>query len=154
MVHTDVEIPKNFLSISRYPRPLLKTLRKCPSLEGFQNKSFEKINASRSALELCQTIMIQLFTTMVKGFQLLSIFAIYITHHIASNTSIVSHCKKGSLFRFFWSLFCRIPTDYGNLLHKSSCLVGMREDTEQKHGQSLRSVCFCHLKVGNSCPFD
>ena len=98
MVHIDVEIPNNFLSVSRYPRPLLKTVKKCPGLEGFQTKSFEKINASRSALELCQTIMIQLFTTMVKGFQLLSIFAIYITHHIASNTSIVSHCKKGSLF--------------------------------------------------------
>ena len=75
MVHTDVKIPKNFLSISRYPRPLLKTLRKCPGLEGFQNKSFEKINASRSALELYQKIKIELFTTIVKGFQMLLIFA-------------------------------------------------------------------------------
>ena len=66
VVHIDVEIPNNFLSVSRYPRPLLKTVKKCPGLEGFQTKSFEKINASRSALELCQTIKIELFTTVVK----------------------------------------------------------------------------------------
>ena len=46
---------------------------------------------------------------------------------------ITDHCaKNANIWRFFWSVFSRIWTKYGYLLHKSPHLVRIRENTDQK----------------------
>ena len=53
---------------------------------------------------------------------------------------ITDHCAKNAkIWRFFWSVFSRIRTKYGYLLHKSPHLVRIRENTDQK---KLRFLTF------------
>ena len=40
--------------------------------------------------------------------------------------------EKCSYSEFFWSVFSRIRTEYGEILRISSYLIRMRENTEQK----------------------
>ena len=42
------------------------------------------------------------------------------------------HCVKCPYSEFFWSLFSRIRTEYGDLLRKSPYLVRMQENKDQK----------------------
>ena len=43
--------------------------------------------------------------------------------------------KKCPYSELFWSVFSRIPTEYGNLLHESPNSVQMLENTDQKYSQ-------------------
>ena len=43
--------------------------------------------------------------------------------------------KKCPYSELFWSVFSRIPTEYGNLLHESPNSVQMLEITDQKYSQ-------------------
>ena len=45
----------------------------------------------------------------------------------------LSHCVKSvHILSFFWSVFSRIRTEYGDLLRKFSYSAQMRENTRQK----------------------
>ena len=42
-------------------------------------------------------------------------------------------CEKSIKIKsFFWSIFCRIWTEYGDLLNKSPYSIQIRENTDQK----------------------
>ena len=44
-----------------------------------------------------------------------------------------THCVKSVQIRsYFWSVFSRIRTEYGDILHISPYSVRMRENTDQK----------------------
>ena len=44
----------------------------------------------------------------------------------------LGHCEKCPDTEFFWSVFFRIWTKYGDLLYKSPNSVRIRENTDQK----------------------
>ena len=53
----------------------------------------------------------------------------------------------------FWSVFSRIPTEYGEILLISPYSVRMRRNTDQnnsEHGHFLRSVVHSCLRYGNN----
>ena len=49
------------------------------------------------------------------------------------NEPLPAHCMKSVQIRsFFWSLFSRIRTKYGDLLRKYPYSIGIRENTDHK----------------------
>ena len=52
---------------------------------------------------------------------------------ILSNSMKRSLCEKFPNTEFFWSVFSRIWTEYGDVWNKSPCSVRMRENTDQKN---------------------
>ena len=56
---------------------------------------------------------------------------------------IMHYVKSVQIRSFFWSVFSRIRTEYGEILHISLYSVQMRENTDQnnsKYGHFLRSA--------------
>ena len=67
--------------------------------------------------------------------QTLEIFALnsHDNHDPHSDISELNHCvKSGQIQSFFWSVFSRIRTEYGEILSISLYSVRMRENTDQK----------------------
>ena len=50
-------------------------------------------------------------------------------------------CEKGPYSKFFWSVFSRIRTEYGEILSISPYLVRMRENTNQKNSEYEHISC-------------
>ena len=61
------------------------------------------------------------------------------------------HCVKSVQIRsFFWSVFSRILTEYGEILRISACSVRMQENTDQKNyvfGHISHSATFHKIEI-------
>ena len=58
--------------------------------------------------------------------------------------------KKCPYSELFWSVFSRIPTEYGKILRISPYSVRMRENTDQnnsEYGHFLHSISNCFLLI-------
>ena len=83
-------------------------------------------------------------------------FRVYYYNFFYSNDSPQHHCVKCPYSEFFWSVFSRNRTEYGEILRISPYLVQMPENTGQKsseYGHFLRSAfyIFSEAKLGVDC---
>ena len=135
----------------------MEILRK-DSITGFRVASDEYSEPSR-------TSKLELFSKIVNGWKPLTIFAEsfildvrlgseYVSEHYAFSfffffwkieSRFSTLCEKCPYVEFFWFVFSRSRTEYGDILSISPYSVQMRENTDQKnseYGHFSRSARF------------
>ena len=97
-------------------------------------KGREGIVKSNSLLKFCQTCCIfnrkKLSLHCFQDFLFKMLFYIYLSHFFQQGQGSLR--EKCPYSEFFWPVFSRIRTEYGELLCISLYSVRMREDTDQK----------------------
>ena len=78
-------------------------------------------------------------------------------HKIFNVCLIILHCVKSiQMWSFFWSVFSRIRTEYGDLRFKSTYSVRIQENTDQKKLRIWKLIMQCcgHQKLQGLLSFE